>query len=55
MKQFEVVLTYPIYAYHVVEAKDEEQAKHLALEGEGFYKSFDGEYEDDIEITEVDL
>ena len=44
MKKFQVVLTYPVYLYHVVEAEDQTEAKHMARNGEGFRKSVDGDF-----------
>ena len=59
MKTYKVVLTYPVYLYHVVEAKDQTEAERMARNGEGFRKSVDGEMDDDaddcIEIIEEDL
>ena len=59
MKKFQVVLTYPVYLYHVVEAEDQTEAERMARNGEGFRKSVDGEMDDDandcIEIIEEDV
>ena len=55
MKTFKLTLMYPHYDYHVVVAEDAEKAKILALAGAGRYRSIDGEYDDDIEITEEDV
>lgn len=56
MKKFQVVLTYPVYLYHVVEAEDQTEAERMVRNGEGFIKSVDGDFDGDCtETTEEDV
>ena len=52
-KQFSVVLSYDVQKTFIVEAKDEDEAYHIAYNGEGEVENEDWEYREHIETEEV--
>lgn len=52
MKKYNVYITYPVKHSHEVEAENEDEAKQMALEGEGYIKTEYVEYKTEIEVTE---
>mgnify|MGYP000473961761 CR=1 FL=1 len=52
MTKYTVLRSYLTVECHQVEAEDVDQAKDLALEGAYFHKTFEGDYDDEITITE---
>jgi hypothetical protein len=52
MKKYNVDITHPVTHCHNVEAENEDDAKQMALEGEGYIRTEDLDYKIEIEITE---
>jgi len=52
MKKYNVYITYPVKHSYEVEAENEDEAKQMACEGEGYITTEYVEYKTEIEITE---
>ena len=52
MKKYNVDITHPVTHSHTVEAENEDEAKQMALEGEGYIRTEDQDYKIEIKVTE---
>tara|TARA_B100000795_G_C22714052_1_gene404759 strand:- start:907 stop:1077 length:171 start_codon:yes stop_codon:yes gene_type:complete len=52
MKKYQVEITYSSTAIYEVEAKNEDDAKQMALDGEGYIKTYDSEYNNEVDVSE---
>ena len=53
MKTYKVGLSYTVYLFHLVEAKDQKEAERMARDGDGFVSSMDSELHDHADIDEI--
>ena len=51
MKKYHVEITYSSTATYDVVAKNEADAKQMALDGEGYVKTYDSEYNDEVDVS----
>ena len=54
MNKYEVLHSYTTVEVHIVPAENEDQAKELAMAGEYFYKTYDGDYDDEITVIQIE-
>ena len=54
MNKYEVLQGYSMVEVHIVPAENEDQAKELAMTGEYFYKTYDGDYDDELTVTQIE-
>ena len=52
MKKYHVEISYSSTSCHDVEAENEVDAKQMALDGEGYVKTYDSEYNDEVDVSE---
>jgi len=54
MNKYEVLQGYSMVEVHIVPAENEDQAKELAMTGEYFHKTYDGDYDDELTVTQIE-
>ena len=53
MPKYEVVRSYLVSQVAVIEAESADQARIISMNWDGYWKEYDGEYDDEITVYEV--